>query len=359
MQRKVLFFSGSFQYGVADNFIQGLIQALNAYHYDVIKIDLSNKAELKQQLSAVMEYEIAFTFSLNALGNDLLPYLAKVRAAPFYTLLLDHPLHSLQRFFGTHMTLLCVDLQHVRFALALSMQAHFFPHAVTVDDLEPRANASARQGILFPASYFDPNHHWPAIQQYFPLAAGLMQQNSIDNITELLLELDFMQTNKAPRIALDKHSITLLVYCDLYLRGRKRNQLITQCAEAGISLNIIGNGWIPERQIAVHQYLPAENFTVLQQRIANSRYVLHQAPGFTHALHERLLYPLLHNTPVLTQDNTFLQQYFSNNNSICFYRDVNHLKAILDSANEVYDEQGRQLALQKEQWLHRLQHLLL
>lgn len=357
MQRKVLFFSGSFQYGVADNFIQGLIQALNAHHYDVIQIDLSNKPDLKQQLSAAIEYEIAFSFSLNALGNDLLPYLAKARAAPFYTLLLDHPLHSLQRFFGTHMTLLCVDQQHVRFAQALGIPAHFFPHAVTVNEAESQENTSARQGILFPASYFDPNRHLPAIQQYFPLAAGLMQQHSIDNITDLLLALDFMQPDKAARITLDKHSITLLVYCDLYLRGRKRNQLITQCADAGISLNIVGNGWKPEQQIAAHQYLPAESFTMLQQRIASSRYVLHQAPGFTHALHERLLYPLLYNTPVLTQDNTFLQQYFGNNDSICFYQDIRHLKAMLDSAGNANNTQGRQRALQKEQWHHRLQQL--
>ena len=223
MSDKVLILSGNFQYGVVDDFVEGIIEGVSN-KYQVVHVNLSDKSTLANILTASLFEKVKFIVSVNALGADLIPHFPVMNQIPFFSLLLDHPLHSMMRFYGTNMRLLCVDKDHVKFARLVGMNAEFFPHAArvksnSVDDVK------GKSGILFPASFFNMDEIKQKIIKFFPLGYELLNDGVVENINDFLLKLGFMDRSRAPMIQLNKNSIGVLIQCDLYLRARKRTQI--------------------------------------------------------------------------------------------------------------------------------------
>lgn len=342
MPDKILIFKGGFQYGVVDDFITGILEGVSD-KFNVVQVDLSNKSTLASVLNDTLFDDVKVIISINALGSDLIPYFPIMNKILFYTLLVDHPLHSMTRFYGTNMRLLCVDKDHVNFARLVGMDAQFFPHAARVKDTSyENKEPGSKEGILFPASYFNLNDIKENILKYFPQGFALLNDGNVQNINDFLLKLGFMDSNRSPMIQLNKNSIAVLIQCDLYLRARKREQIINEFADHGLNLNIIGNGWSSAVQRAEHTYLEAESFNDLIKRIINSKFILHHSPGFNQGLHERITYPLLHKTLVITSHNSYLHNAFEDEKGIVFYNDVSEVKSYIKSID---DEQYKKLSL--------------
>jgi hypothetical protein len=361
---KAILFTGSFQYGVVADFIQGIAQSLHHQGYQVQQINLSEKSSLQQQLTAETFRGTELVFSVNALGADLLPYFAELRQVPFYSLLLDHPLHSLLRFFGTPLRLLCVDQAHVAFARAVGMQAEFCPHAISAAQVSLTASPdTAKQGILFPASFFSADKAKTIIDQHFPQAWNWLRNPAVRTISDFLYQLGFMQAGKKPLLELNKNTITILCHCDFYLRAIGRDRLLQQFADAGLALQVIGNGWEQAQQLPQHQYLPAVAFPALLQMMQKVRYVLHHSPGFEAGLHERLLYPIGAGTQVLSEPTPYLEQVFTRGGAVRFFNHAAELSPALATVSAAdYQSQlvhSQQLLKQQHSWDVRLQPWLL
>lgn len=322
MKKKAIFFSGSFQYGVVDDFIDGLIAGLSdSYFFEVV--DLSNKDYLISLDFSKFFEDVELIFSVNALGVEFSLHYPVVAGIPFYTLLLDHPIHSITRFYGAKVKLLCVDECHVDFVKALGMSAIFFPHgakASYIDSGDRRNGMAEKSGILFPATYFNSSELREQLSKYFPNALDIIDCNSIDNFTDFLKCLGFMVPGVSPSIELNANSIAILQRCDLYLRAKEREQLLLDFANAGISVTVIGRGWESSRKISIHKYLNAVSFHELLILMKNSKFILHQSPGFKRGLHERVTYPLLTGTMVLTKNDPYLFEIFGESNGIVNFK---------------------------------------
>lgn len=360
---KAILFTGAFQYGVVDDFIRGIMQYLDNTGYQLQQINLADTAHLQQQLTDENFRDVTLVFSVNGLGADLIPYVPRLSQVPFYSLLLDHPLHSLTRFFGSPLRLLCVDQSHVTFARAVGMQAEFCPHAISPSSITPlQHDIAGKNGILFPASFFSASAATAVIDQYFPQAWDWLRHPAVRTITDFLHQLGFMQAGRTPLLELNKNTITILCHCDFYLRATGRDRLLQQFADAGVPLQVIGHGWDQTPQLAQHQYLPAVPFSTLQQMMQQARYVLHHSPGFDAGLHERLLYAIGAGTQVLSEPTPYLEQVFSQQGGVHFFQNAATLPAELSTVNaERYQLQlgrSQQLLRQQHSWEARLQSLL-
>ncbi|GAB58943.1 glycosyltransferase family protein [Rheinheimera nanhaiensis] len=354
MDYKVLIFSGNFQYGVVDDFIEGIVDGIGE-KYQIVQVNLSDKSNLASILTASLFDNVKFIVSVNALGSDLIPHFPVMNKIPFFSLLLDHPLHSMTRFYGTNMRLLCVDKDHVNFARLVGMNAEFFPHAARVKSNSYLDKSfESKDGILFPASFFNVDAIKEKIIKFFPQGFELLNDGIVENINDFLLKLGFMDNRRTPMIQLNKNSIGVLIQCDLYLRARRRLQIIQDFAQCGVSLNIIGSGWSASTKLDTHRYYEPEPFNELIQRMVRSRFVLHHSPGFNLGLHERITYPLLHRTMVLAAGNDYLKEQFKPGSGILFYDEIDKVESLIKSVDdERYSEnvtRGSEIVARNYMW---------
>lgn len=359
MQQVIIFHVPS-QYHVINDFLQGLSAAVLDAGFSPVSIDITSYDEAV--LSAMLQQAV-MALSVNAVGADLYHRFPQLETISFYTLLVDHPLHLLARFYGRPLKLLCVDKAHVQFCLALGCSAYFFPHAVWPARQElTEPDISVKQGILFPATYMSTTKYLDEINQIFPQILPLLQRQDINDINGLLHHLGFMQADKEQALPLNNATAKLLSLCDLYLRALSRQQLIDTCAGHNIALTVVGNGWQHAAQHALHRYLPAEPFPALLSRIAASKYVLHHNPGFMLGQHERLVYSMLLGTPVLCHQNDYLLQRYGQTGSIILYQQVADLgelsAAVTPLVYQQVAETARRQVLNEDTWQVRLAALL-
>ena len=338
MSEGALLFSGSFQYGVVDDFIIGIKRAFERLGYRVYEVSLKDKSsddELLSQLSFIDTTKLKLALSVNALAVELINKLPQLATIPFYTYLVDHPIHLLPRFYGTKAKLLCVDKEHVTFLSQLGIHAQFWPHAVCDTELAAEyVPFSQKKGILFPASFTDESAHFAEINKVAPNIAERLTDANVRSISDVLRMLGFMQPGVVPSVQLNDQIVTFLRRCDLYLRGRDRNKLIKECHHAELSLIIIGNNWDKSHQYDSHCYLPAVPFDELKKLITNSRFVLHHSPGFEQGQHERVVYPLARGSCVLSSATRYLLESYGSDNGVAFYDSVAELKQISASVSE-------------------------
>ena len=360
--KQVLVFNVKSQYDVVDDFVQGLSDAVLQFGLQPVLVDVTTDSEV--DLRPLLKHAV-LALSVNAVGADLYSRFPELEAIDFYTLLIDHPLHLLGRFFNRPVKLLCVDKNHVDFCKALGSIAYFCPHAVNPARAELSAVHDGREkrGILFPATYMPASKYLSEIEQIFPQILPLLHHADITDIHTLLLHLGFMQPNKEQALPLTSATAKLLSTCDLYFRAVSRQQLIDDCAENDIALTIIGNGWQHASQHALHQYLPAETFSALLRRIAASKYLLHHNPGFRQGQHERIVYAMLLGTPVIAQQTDYLLQRYGERGSIILYQQVSDLKELSSAVTlQVYSHlttSSQQQVVNEETWQARLEPFLL
>lgn len=362
MPVKALILSGRFQYGVVDDFLQGIADAQRLQGREVIHIDLTLLKNNEQLLAAFNEQLLAGltqVFSVNGLGVELIPHIPALQRATFYTWLVDHPLHHIDRFYGTAAKILCVDREHLAFLEQCNITATFWPHAVRQEWLQQKPiSVREKTGILFPASYIDAGEHLHEVEKYSTELAELLGNSQINTISDILRALGFMLPGQNPLIPLNTATISVLRRCDLYLRSHSRQKVLRECAQQGVALTVIGNGWEKAERYPVHDYIPAEHFTQVLQRIANSKFVFHHSPGFMHGLHERIVCPLALGTGVLTARTPFLNQHYSTDSGVVLY---DHLAEVPQLLQQFDDQQysdmmvyARQSIQERELWQHRL-----
>lgn len=354
----VLIISGQFQYGVASNFLQELAIELGRLNYEVLWFPLSAEQSHEQHLvhlyNLIANKNIKFIFGINGLGLDYVSCLDALNQLPCFSWLLDHPVHHYQRFAAhkTWLKLLCVDQSHVNWLTRLSFDAEPFLHATKVRSLAPRPATDV--GILFPASYFDETAQISALHAAHPKLLELLMDPAIDSLPTLLSVLRFGEKDGV--LEADANTLNFLRLADLFLRGRNRNQLVHDFAEAGIQLAIAGRGW-NEVGASSHLILRSMTWQELKQLFSRSQFVLHDHPGFSAGLHERVLTSLAAGTAVLTRHNSFLEQQFSPADGVYGFRQASELLQLgLDEHNPEHIAQSE--ALLRHSWSCRANQLL-
>ena len=358
--RYAIFISGTGQYGVSQQFLQALSGALLPQQIQPLWffIDPTQNAEqhLRRLHQLVQHKELSFCFSINGLGLDYLAAFERLAAIPCFSWLLDHPLHHLQRFRAhrDQVHLLCVDRYHTKWLQQRGFTASDFFHAVTLPQTWPAA-IPPDIGLLFPASYFDENQHIAGLQAAHPKLLDILLSPDIKNIADFMQLL--RQDEDSAQILPDVNTQNFLRLADLFLRGKSRNQLVQDCADAGIELVIAGHGWEHSGFAGQHILLGAVSYAELPGWIRRSQFVLHHHPGFVAGLHERLLLALSCGTPVLTPQQPFLQQQFRPQDGVYSFDNAASLLHLpLDS--HLGHDISQSAALQQHTFISRARQLL-
>ncbi|BDX08481.1 hypothetical protein [Planctobacterium marinum] len=292
---KVLIFSGTNQYGVVSQFISGMKADLEALGAGVNTLDLSSNETATTSLQNIdINDEFDFIISFNGIGLDLTyegANLMTMLNCPVYIFLVDHPIHLLQRFFGKKCTILCVDKVHVDFCLQCGLNAIHFPHAVSESELK-KVNflpLPQKAGTIAAVSHFDATVWREKLQAVWNTISDLV--NASQNINEFMVRFGVMGHNGTPsRIGIDSNILNILRLADFYMRARNRQTALKKAVESHPEIEVYGRN--VEKYTTISPSLKirdAISFEELKIKCAAAKFVFHNVPGFSFALHDRLL----------------------------------------------------------------------
>lgn len=333
---KALFISGSNQYGVVTQFLTGMKQDLEMLDVSIDQMylgDEEGKAQAVEVLDKLSEYD--FIVSFNTLGLDIPQVVQYGNSGQLFVFLVDHPVHLLKRFIGLKVKVMCVDEEHVAFCRMCNIEALFFPHAVGTNEVNSAELIQFEQKsdeILFPVSYFDLEKSREKLTPVWHEIESILANSS--NITRFWQNLGVLPLGNRPAtVQLNENVLRISILVDFYLRASSRQHFLEKYANAGISLTVTGNNSAKYQELfPQHRYEEALNFTDLKQRIANTRYLAHNSPGFERGYHERVITPLSLGTLVLSEV-PFLHQAFPG--GVIQYQDISTVDAL------TYDEMAK------------------
>lgn len=357
---KILFLYGKNQYNVVSTFINEMIEDICLLGHSVDLIDAFNGDACRYSNLALSEYGAVISFTGIGLrdpidGSMLIDKVREKANIPVFVYLVDHPIYQMKRFFDLKVIVLCVDEDHCVFAELCGLQASYFPHATAsylIKEASPKKVSLKKEQILFPISYFNEQEHRDKLEGVWAQLGPAIEAST--NITEFMQRIGLLPYNDQPvKVSLNQNVLSICTIVDKYLRGKDRRDLLLECHEQNISLTVIGKDSDQYKIDAPsHTFLPAADFSEIRKKIAASKFVLHQQPGFKKALHERVIESAVQGTLVVTKDSS----------------DIKGLKQLLieiDDMQTISDKEYEQrvLAAQKEveiqfTWLAQWKSLL-
>lgn len=146
---------------------------------------------------------------------------------------------------------------------------------------------------------------------------------------------------------------------DQFLRARRRHLLLTRCAEAGLIVDLCGDGWdsSPFRQL--HRVHPPISFHHLPHLMAGAKIVLNSMPNFGYGLHERVLTAMGAGALVVTEANPYFLEQFVEGEEFVSYESAetipDQLQSLLsdDALRERIADAGKKKARASHSWADR------
>lgn len=274
--------------------------------------------------------------------------------APFFNLLLDHPLyhHDSLKCTLKNYHVRCLDENHAAYIKTC------YPHMKSVGlwtatgspatDIADTANTSGGHGLsghsstlrpiskrgipaLFCGTYTDPGEVLCAIR-----ALPEFIQEDLHRLIDALLS----DPNRTIEGAITELGDSLNVYlpetmplfvqscflADTYVRAFRRRSLVTAAEKASLPLLLVGADWeklplSPSTSISLRPGVPyTETFSLM----ANSRLTLNLMPEFKAGFHDRIFSAMLNGSVAATDPSTCLLREFTDGSELLFY-DVMHM----------------------------------
>lgn len=253
--------------------------------------------------------------------------------APFYDMILDHPLyhhdtlkHRLSRFHA-----LCLDENHKRYLMA------HYPHIrsvnmlpVTGEDIFPDDSSFPEKNIdvLFSGTYTDWRDVEKAIKDCPSFLGALTKQligrmQADDALTQedaLMSLLPSLEEIEIIKETFPLHMQACFL-CDSYLRARKREDLLLALAKAHVPLSLCGSGYgksplsgFPNVSL-LGDLAFAETFALFRR----SKITLNLLPEFKNGTHDRIYSAMLNHSLCMTDASPFLKKEFTDGTELCFY----------------------------------------
>lgn len=253
--------------------------------------------------------------------------------APFYNIILDHPLyhHDTLKQRITRFHILCLDENHkdyIEGCYPHISTAHVFP--MTGEDIAPSDPSYPKKhlDILFSGTYTDfrqiedsietcPSFLGTLTRQLISVMQSdpaLTQEAALGQLLPSLEEAEIIEET----FPLHMQACFL---CDSYLRAWKREQLLLHLAKDNLPLTLCGNGWNKSPlagfpQIRIIEDTPfMDTFSLFRQ----SKITLNLMPEFKRGAHDRIYSAMLNHSLCLTDASSYLTRQFQNRRELLFY----------------------------------------
>lgn len=252
--------------------------------------------------------------------------------APFYDIILDHPLyhHDTLKKEIQNFHVLCLDENHadyVRQYYPHIRSVHVFP--MTGEDTgTDGAYPEKRIDVLFSGTYTDyreikrsmetcPAYIKDIVWQMIRLMqkdASLTQEAALRNLLPSLEEAEIIEET----FPLHMQACFL---CDSYLRAYKREQMLLRLVKENIPLTLCGNGWrkSPLADFAQISIIDDTSFRDTFSLFRQSKIVLNLLPEFKRGTHDRVYSAMLNHGLCLTDASPFLKREFEDGRELCFF----------------------------------------
>lgn len=315
--------------------------------------------------------------------NTLLPmengqFLADYLEIPHLSFLVDPPVYVMNLVKSPKAILSCVDHFDCDFLRTSGFQnLFFFPHAVDAD-LETDPKQPRPLEVVFAGSCYDYENLRQAWQSVYPAEVSKV----LDDAIEIMLSSPYTTFVQALVQAWDASDMDpggvdfkeLCFYVDNYVRGVDRVSLIKSIKEVPIHIyggvwdnTLMVKGWEyylkGQSNVTVHPPVPYQQMLeVLKQ----TKVCLNSAPFFRNGSHERIFNGLAAGAMVVTTDNLYIRDQFTEDDGVAFYR-----SGAWDKVNEaihtVLQNEGRRIesvvkgqrkVLQRHTWDSRVDLLL-
>lgn len=367
---------GKSQYDSTKVFIDGMIEAcekqgmkadiLDSYDEDVYA------AVREQTAHTCYDYIFAMNGMLleagSLLGRELL------RDDVIYcTMLMDHPLVHHERMSTTYpyCFVLSPDFYHVEYLEAgypaIWCEAFLAHGGCRAKKILPYRERSI--AVSFMGSYSNPDNIYKEFEKYPPQMAVLLQETAEYLIKHHwhTLEMAVQHQLKQRNIQISGEEFTGILaefrVVDKYIRAYFRDKVIRTLAEAGVTIDVYGDGW-ENMQLQNNSSLKVHGRVDFEESLeitGDTKISLNIMPWFKAGSHDRVFTAMLCGSVCLTDSSIYLEEACCDGENILFYQldKLEELpglvKALLqdDGRGESLAIQGKNLAEQGHTWEHR------
>lgn len=300
--------------------------------------------------------------------------------APFYDILLDHPLyhHDTLKQTISDFHVLCLDKNHKNYIkenYPHIVSADFFP--MTGEDIAPTDTSYPKKqiGLLFSGTYTDYRQIEDSIALSPSFLGGITKKligfmQNDDSLTQeeaLRRLLPSLEESEIIKETFPLHMQACFL-CDSYLRAKKREDLLLALAKQHLPLTLCGNGWrksplsdFPQIKM-IDDISFFDTFTLFRQ----SKITLNLLPEFKNGTHDRVYSSMLNHSLCLTDTSPLLARQFKDGQEICFYdtKDTDALadkiRGLLSCPEKLFtiSQNGYLKAKENHSWSSRAAYLL-
>ncbi len=327
-----------------DSLGNALLKAGHEVEY--FKVDEDRLEDLEKYIGQKYDAIIDFNSDLSKLFMDDDTYFLDHIEAPFFDVILDHPLyhHDSLKQKIKNFNVVCLDAKHRDYILK------YYPHikSVTVtpmtgelafgkDSIDWDNWENRPYDIIFSGTYTDPVRIETAIKKMPELIVEnvfkLIDMMKADSSLTIEDAVDILASNEiCDYINMDKPLHTQSFYlADTYIRCVNRKKLVQALDESSYNLHLFGGLWeeLNLKHATLHREIPFNlTFTVF----AKSKISVNIMPNFKAGSHDRVFSGQLNGAVSLTDPTTLLRNEYSNNQSILFY-DLDNIDTVTSQVN--------------------------
>ncbi len=284
--------------------------------------------------------------------------------APFYDIILDHPLyhHDTLKQQISDFHVLCLDKNHIIYInenYPHIASASLFP--MTGEDIAPKDDSYPQKKIdlLFSGTYTD----YRQIEDSIALTPSFL-----GDITKKLIDLmqnDASLTQEAAfKILLPSLEEAEIIeetfplhmqacfLCDSYLRAYLREKLLLFLARKNIPLTLCGNGWrkSPLADFSHIRIVDDISFFDTFSLFRQSKITLNLLPEFKNGTHDRIYSSMLNHSLCLTDASPLLREQFHDGRELCFYNPAD-LSLLADKISTLLSSEETLKTITQKGWL--------
>lgn len=266
---------------------------------------------------------------------------------PLFCMIVDPPWHH-DRILRTHphnMHLICMDEGH-----AIYGQTYYGPFqsvkmGYVLGGWQESVSWKDREiDVLFTGTHTDLEEIRNKVYRY--------SQTWVRELFEYLIEsgrlCPRLSTEKAMQFYFNREGMKLSredfkmamaicgTYAEFYLRGYYRERVIETLLDAGIPLNVVGNGWEKFGQRYPHNLVLGDSvdFSETAGLTAHAKIALNVMPWFKDGLHDRIPTAMYNKAVCVTDSSSYIDTHFQDGKDIVLY-DLEQLNALPDKVRNL------------------------
>lgn len=380
--QRLLVYKGISQYNALRFFADEMVREWRnmGIKVDVVGVDLQN---VEQELDAVMGQSYDAIFAMNGVLSDLAmadgTLVQNTFQAPYYAYYVDHPyfnhgrvLQPIKEYYA-----ICVEetfANYMRDYYPNLKSVYVMPQAGMEGSMSRKPFKERSIPLVFLGTYRGYEGVRSEIAKEKGALRGIMEcmiKLGTEN-PSLTLEQLFSLTLGQFGISLSKTEFAnILSQCkpvDTYLRAYYRENAVKVIVEAGISIEVYGNGW-EQMECGNRELLhchPPIDYREFLDVLADAKFVLNVLPWAKAGFHDRIACTMLNGAVSISDESTYLKKELQDGREIVLYS-LNELSCLPERIRYYMEQEeeaeciaaaGYAYAKQKHTWKHRAKQVL-